>query len=96
MSAEDYMERIIKQKPHIISHLEGKLSSFFLLFVFEGGSVEGQQELSGSINKDSNQTASPIVLPLYEKQLLSQADNAHCGGINPSADGRIKRPTSSG
>lgn len=65
MSAEDYMERMITQKPHIMSHLEGKLSSFCLLPVFEGCSVEGEKGLFVSINKDSNQTGLPIVLPLW-------------------------------
>lgn len=96
MSVEDYMKRIIKQKPHIVRHLEGKLSGFCLPPVFEGCSVEGEQGLFGSINKDSNQTVSPIVLLFHERQLLSQADNLCRGGINPSADGRIKRLTSPG
>ena len=65
MSTEDYMRRLIKQRPRIRSHLEGKLSSFCLLPVFEGCSVEGEQGLFGSINKDSNQTVSSIVLPFY-------------------------------
>lgn len=65
MSVEDYMKRIIKQKPHIIRHLEGKLSGFCLLPVFEGCSVEGEQGLLDSINTDSNQTVWPIVLPFH-------------------------------
>lgn len=59
-SVEDYMKRIIKQKPHIISHLEGKLSSVCLFPIFEGGSVKGEPELLGLINKDSNQTHRPL------------------------------------
>lgn len=65
MSIEDYMRRLITQRPHIRSHLEGKLSGFCLLPVFEGCSVEGERGLFGSINKDSNQTVSSIVLPFY-------------------------------
>lgn len=54
------MKRIIKQKPHFISYLEGKLSSFCLFPIFEGGSVKGEPELSGLINKDSNQMYCPL------------------------------------
>lgn len=65
MSVADYMKRIIKQKSHIKPHPEGKLSGFCLPATFEGCSVEGEQGLFGLINKDSNQTLSPIVLPFH-------------------------------
>lgn len=65
MSAEDYTKRMIKPKPRAVSRLEGKLSRSCLFSVFEGCSCEAEPELFGSIDKDSNQPASPIVLPSH-------------------------------
>lgn len=64
MSAEDYTKRIIKQKPHDDKPPRQKITPLYLP-VFEGCSVEGEPGLFGLINKDGNQTVSPIVLPSY-------------------------------